>query len=172
MAIYTSGAETGLDIRAFSSGGREASPFVSTPFNERAARFSPNGAWLAYVSDESGRDEVYVRPYPGPGAKVPVSRDGGTEAVWSPSGRELFYRKSDQMLAAPVRIQQTLTVGAPRVLFEDASYPLTLVGNANYDVFPDGNRFVIVQGTATLVEPRVILVLNWFEELKRLVSTH
>jgi Tol biopolymer transport system component len=169
MALYTVAPETGLDVQVITERGKELFDFAATRFNERAARFAPNGAWLAYVSDESGRDEVYVRSYPGPGAKVPITRDGGTEVVWAPSGRELFFRKGNQILSVLVQAERTLTVSTPRVLFEDASYPLDAVGNANYDVFPDGQRLVIVQGSATAPEPRVVLVLNWFEELKQRV---
>jgi Tol biopolymer transport system component len=172
IALYTVAVETGMDVRVLNGHRKELSHFAATQFNERAARFAPNGAWLAYVSNESGRDEVYVRPYPGPGAKVPISRDGGTEAVWAPSGRELFFRSGNQMMSVLVQAERTLTVGTPHVLFEDTSYPLDLVGNANYDVFPDGKRFVIVQGSAAAPEPRVVFVLNWFEELKRLVPTN
>ena len=71
---------------------RKAQPFLRTPFNETAPRFSPDGRWLAYISDESGRFEIYVQPYPGPGGKWQISTEGGTEPVWNPNGRELFYR--------------------------------------------------------------------------------
>jgi hypothetical protein len=172
IAVYTTdNPGTGMDVGVVTDGGKQVIPLVATSFNELAARFSPNGSWLAYVSNESGRDEVYLRPYPEQGAKVPVSQDGGTEPVWSKNGRELFYRKGDQMLTVPVEIGRTLTVGAPRVLFQDASYVPSLVGNAEYDVFPDGERFVIVQGTEPRTEPKVVLVLNWMEDLKRLVPT-
>src|SRR5207245_2747083 len=70
----------------------ERRPWLRTPFNERAARFSPDGHWLAYVSNESGRDEVYVQPFPGPGGKWQISISGGTEPVWSHAGSEIFYR--------------------------------------------------------------------------------
>jgi Tol biopolymer transport system component len=174
IAVYTTdNPQTGIDVGIVSSGGKHVIPLVATPFNELAARFSPDGGWLAYVSNESGRDEVYLRPYPGPGAKVPVSRDGGTEPVWSKNGRELFYRKDDQMLTVPVWIGRNLTVGNPRLLFQvqDTSYLLGAVPNANYDVFPDGHQFVIVQGTEPPAEPKVVLVLNWMEDLKRLVPS-
>ena len=82
--------------------GQEPMPFLLTPFDERSPRFSPDGRWLAYVSDESGRDEVYVQPFPGPGAKWLVSTDGGREPVWGRDGRELFYRAGDLMMAVPL----------------------------------------------------------------------
>ncbi len=85
------------DPSASSGQVRKAQPFLRTPFNESAARFSPDGRWLAYVSDESGRYEVYVQPYPGPGGKRQISTEGGTEPVWSRNGRELFYRNGKKM---------------------------------------------------------------------------
>jgi serine/threonine-protein kinase len=145
---------------------------VATPFRERGARFSPDGNWLAYVSDESGRDEVYVQPYPGPGGKRPVSVDGGAEPAWSPNGRELFYRNDDEMLAVPVQFEPSFALGEPRVLFRNEGYILDGVGNANYDVFPDGDRFIMVEALDTIGEQNIVLVLNWFEELKRLVPTN
>src|ERR1700676_5576985 len=84
---------------------RKAEPFLRTPFNEGAARFSPDGRWLAYISDESGRFEVYVQSYPGPGGKWQISTEGGTEPVWTRNGRELFYRSGDKMMAVDVATQ-------------------------------------------------------------------
>jgi Tol biopolymer transport system component len=169
IAVYTTNDETGYDIRLVSTNGANAAPLLATPFSERAARFSPDSAWLAYVSDESGRDEVYVRPYSGSGAGVPVSLAGGSEPVWAPSGRELFYRMGDQLLAVPLQFEPTLAVGVPRLLFQDASHVLDAIGNANYDIFPDGQRFVMIQETQARDEPRVVVVQNWHEELKQRV---
>src|SRR6202030_1842180 len=76
----------------------KAQSFLRTPFNETAPRFSPDGRWLAYSSDESGRREIYVQPYPGPGGKRQISTEGGTEPVWNPDGRELFYRCANKMM--------------------------------------------------------------------------
>ena len=87
------------DIWVVSPGG-DPVPFLITPFDERSPRFSPDGKWLAYVSDESGRNDVYVQPFPGPGPKWLVSTDGGIDPVWSRDGRELFYRQDDQMMVA------------------------------------------------------------------------
>ena len=82
--------------------GTDPVPFLLTPFDERTPRFSPDGKWLAYVSDESGRNDVYVQPYPGPGPKWLVSTDGGSDPVWSSDGRELFYRHGDQMMTVAI----------------------------------------------------------------------
>jgi eukaryotic-like serine/threonine-protein kinase len=80
-------------------GDRKAQPFLRTPFNESAPQFSPDGRWLAYVSDESGRYEIYVQLYLGPGGKWQISTEGGTEPVWNRNLRELFYRSGDKMMA-------------------------------------------------------------------------
>ena len=97
---------------------RKAQPFLRTPFNEAAPRFSPDGRWLAYISDESGRYEIYVQPYPGPGGKWQISTEGGTEPVWNPNGRELFYRNGDKMMAVDIATQPGFSAGKPRMLFE------------------------------------------------------
>ena len=144
-----------------------ASPFQTTLFNERSPRFSPNGRWLAYVSDESGRDEVYVPPYPGPGGKLPVSLSGGREPVWSPDGKEHFYRNGGQMLAVSVETEPALAVGMPRLLFEGG-----YVMNPNapsYDVSPDGQHFVMIRTDEASTLTEIHVVLNWLQELERLV---
>ena len=92
--------------------------FLRTPFNESVPKFSPDGRWLAYVSDESGRYEIYVQPYPGPGGKLQISTEGGTEPVWNRSGRELFYRNGDKMMAVDIATQPDFAAGKPRMLFE------------------------------------------------------
>ena len=128
---------------------RTTTPFVETPFEERGAIFSPDGRWVAYVSNKSGQNDVFARPFPGPGGEVTISVGGGQEPVWAPSGRELFYRHDGKLLA--VRIDQTassLTVGAPSRVFDDP-YRLDTGGAsggvANYDVSPNGQRFVMVE---------------------------
>jgi Tol biopolymer transport system component len=150
------------DVWVLTRGGDPA-PFVLTAFDEWSPAFSPDGQWLAYVSNESGRNEVYVQPYPGPGGKWPISTDGGTEPAWSPDGKELFYRRGDQVLAVPVLTGPDFSASTPRVLFEG---PYDVVeGARNYDVAPDGKRFVMVRTDTTDVPQRFYVVANWFEEL-------
>ncbi len=151
-------------------GEREPQPFVVTDFNERSPSFSPDGRWIAYVSDESGQDEIYVRPYPGSSGKVTISTAGGREPVWCPAGGELFYRSGDQMVAVPIETGETLEVGAPHILFEGQyiTDTLTQSGSHSYDVAPDCERFLMISAT----EPAITglrVVLNWTEELKQLV---
>jgi hypothetical protein len=140
--------------------------FVKTEFNEQAATFSPDGRWLAYASDETGRSEVYIRPFPGPGGKQQVSADGGAEPLWSRGGRELFYLAGDRMMAVAVTGAATLSVGVPRMLFQ-GTYARIPWGERNYDVAPDGRFLMLTTGGQSATELRV--VLNWFEELKRIV---
>jgi Tol biopolymer transport system component len=163
---------TGIDILVLRQGDRKTQPFLQTPFNESAPRFSPDGRWLAYVSDESGRYEVYVQPYPGPGGKWQISTEGGSEPVWNPNGRELFYRSGDKMMAVDIATQPGFTVGKPRMLFEGPYQP-TPVTFPNYDVSPDGQRFLMLKHVdqAQATPTQINVVLNWFEELKQKVPT-
>jgi len=167
LAFYdTSGAR---DIWALPLEG-DASSFVATAFNERSPMFSPDGRWLAYVSNESGRDEVYVQPYPGPGGKWPISTEGGTELRWSADGRELFYRLGDKMMVVEVQSEPAFTSGRPQLVFE-GPYLTDLFATSNYDISPDGQRFLMIKEEEGQ-QDQINVVLNWFEELKRLVPTN
>ena len=152
------------------SGDRNPKLFLGTQFNEGEARFSPDGRWLLYISDESGRYEVYVRPYPGPGGKYQISTEGGTEPVWGRNG-EIFYRSGNKMIAVDSTTQPTFSAGKPKVLFE-APYAPSLQTSPFYDVSADGQRFVMVkeaeEGSSAM---QINIVLNWFEELKQKVPT-
>ena len=163
---------TGYDIWVLRMGDRKAQPFLRTPFLESAARFSPDGRWLVYVSDESGHREIYVQPYPGPGGKWQISTEGGTEPVWNPSGRELFYRSGDKMMAVDVAAQPSFAAGKPKLLFEGPYQP-TPATLSNYDVSPDGQRFLMLKpvAAAEAAPTQINIVLNWFEELKRRVPS-
>jgi serine/threonine-protein kinase len=148
----------------------KAQPFLQTPANETAPAFSPDGHWLAYVSEESGQREVYVQPYPGPGGKWQISTDGGTEPVWNRNGRELFYRNGDKMMAVDIDTHPAFAAGKPRQLFE-GDYVLNYFPAPYYDVSSDGQRFLMLkpseQEQSALTHINV--VLNWFEELKQKV---
>jgi dipeptidyl aminopeptidase/acylaminoacyl peptidase len=148
-------------------GERKARPFVATRFGEFEPRFSPDGGWVAYVSNESGQAEVYVRPYPGPGPARRISSDGGREPRWRRDGRELFYRASDRMMVVDVLKESAASFSAPHVLFK-APFESTSVYDpwGSWDVMPDGQSFVMVQ---LLSKPRhtVSLVQNWFKEFER-----
>ncbi len=146
----------------------ERRPWLRTLFHERGARFSPDGRWLAYVSNESGRDEVYVQPFPGPGGKWQISVSGGTEPVWSHAGNEIFYRIGDRMMAVRVASTRGFDVETPHVLFQGHFVP-TRRGEAAYDVSPDDRRFVMVQRNLESVATNLNVVLNFSGELRRRV---
>ena len=136
-----------------------------------APQLSADGRWLAYASDESGRREIYVQPYPGPGGKWQISTDGGNEPQWSRKGTELFYRSGKKMMAVDIAIQPGFAAGKPRQLFE-GDYQVTATGWArpNYDVSPDDQRFLMLKAVERGQAPvtQINVVLNWSEELKHL----
>jgi len=147
-------------------GDRTPQPLLTTPFEERAPSVSPDGRWLAYTSEETGREEVYVRPYPGAGGRWQVSTGGGQEPLWARTGRELFYRSGDSLIAVDVRPGPVFSVGSRRRLFQgryaaNNNYP-------NYDVHPDGRRFLMIKSQEGPSE--LVAVLGWFEELRRRTS--
>ena len=149
--------------------GATGTPVQQSTFSERAAQLSPDGRWLAYTTDETGRSEVFVQAYPGPGGKWRVSTGGGGASHWRADGRELFYRTPDGMLmAVPVRAEgDGLDVGAPVTLFQRPSPASTLLRNS-YDVSPDGQRFLV----NVLLEDRdrggtINVVINWATEARR-----
>jgi serine/threonine-protein kinase len=162
---YTS--SSGSDLLTWTAGGKPR-VLLQTPFDERAARFSPDARWIAYSSTESGRSEVYVIAANG-GGKWQVSTSGGFAPVWSRDGRELFYRNGSDMCVVDVPPGSSFAASIPRVLFSGEFQNLTR-GDADYDVMPDGQRFVMLQRDKETKPPPVILVANWFEELKKLTA--
>ena len=149
------------------------SDFLATPAREYMASFSPDGRWLAYTSNESGRDEVYVRPFPRTeGVARLVSIGGGSGPVWAPDASTLYYRGADgNMMAVPVTLEPTFTSGRPRTLFRFGGvYRMSGTATA-YDIHPDGKRFIMVsehKDASATPRQQVNIVLNWFEELRRL----
>jgi eukaryotic-like serine/threonine-protein kinase len=169
LAFMEINPDTGYDIYTLPLKDGKPQPFVRTASLETAPRFSPDGHFIAYVSDESGRVEIYVRSYPGPGGKWQISTEGGTEPVWNPKGRELFYRNGNKMVAVDVSTQPTFSAGKPKMLFEGPYVP-TPRSFPDYDVSPDGQRFLMLKANEQAQAPAQInVVLNWFEELKRRV---
>ena len=174
----TAGAESGyLEVWLIPlSGDHTPQILVQGPFNAGGARFSPDGHWLAYVSDESGRNEIYLRAFPQAGPRIQISAEGGTAPVWSRSGRELFFRNGDQLFGVSMTLGAQAVAGKPQVLFskliaEDASGPAYDI-IADYDVSPDGQHFVMPKYSAEARKPaNAIVILNWSEELKRRVAS-
>ncbi len=143
-----------------------ASPFLENRAAESGAVFSPGGHWMAYVSDDSGREEIYVTSFPNPGRRTRVSTAGGHRPRWAANGTELFYMtENDEVMVVSILTAESLRVGQPERLFQ-------LPGLVDYDAHPDGRRFVVVQRGASPETTQINVVQNWFEELKRLVPTN
>jgi serine/threonine-protein kinase len=131
-------------------------------------RFSYDGRWVAYVSDESGRYEIYVRPFPGPGGRVRVSDDGGSEPVWSHSGRRLFYRSHRRLIEVSFADWQSgggLAITGRTTLFE-GDYQQSVLGRTftSYDVAPDDKHFVMLRRAGNA--PDIVVWTNWLDELR------
>ena len=153
-------------------GDGEARPILEGDFAFGNASLSPDGNWLAYRSDESGQFEIYIQPYPGPGAKTPVSIGGGTGAVWSTDGTTLFYRAGEDFMAVDLETEPGLTVGRPRPLFDGEMYfRVTGGGGRQYHVAPDG-RLVLIRRGEALAEvgaddpAHLVVVEDWFADLR------
>ena len=153
---------TGRDIWLLATaGGRTSRPFLASPFDESWPRFAPDGRLIAYVSNESGRNEVYVRPSGESSRKWQVSREGGAEPVWAPGGRELFFRSGDRMFAASVDSSRDVRISDPRSLFE-GKFDKGTIDAANYDVANDPLRFVMVKAVERESEQNQMHVaLSW-----------
>ncbi len=162
LVFSTKGKATGDDIWLLSlADKREARPWLQTPATEWAGRLSPDGRWIAYNSDESGRDEVYVQPFPGPGGKWIVSQDGGYNAIWSRDGREIFYRHGNQVMAVTVETSPAFAAGKPQPMFS-GRYRLT---GRDFDVSPDGRRFVMMRTDEPRTTTRLGVLLDWWRAL-------
>jgi len=169
MVVYDNHERGRLEVWMIRADGQETGqPVISGAFDVRSARFSPDGRWVSFVSNESGRDEVYVREFNGT-ARVQVSMTGGVEPVWSPSGRELFFKSGDQLLEADLTFAGSLFAAQPKVLFARPG----LGQSAGFDVGTDGRTFLLPQPSpqTTVASQSMHMIVNWFEELKRLVPT-
>jgi serine/threonine-protein kinase len=145
-------------------GERKPQLFLRTPSQERFPALSPDGQWIAYQSDESGRPEIYVQPFSRGGGRAQISINGGMNPRWAPTARELFYLQAENFMAVPVETKPTLRAGMPRALFEIA---FTDSGHF-YDPSADAQKFVfIVPNEQQAAAKQINVVLNWFEELNR-----
>jgi dipeptidyl aminopeptidase/acylaminoacyl peptidase len=162
--------ENGSDIFLLDMKSRKVTPFLNSKADKGWPEFSPDGHWLAYASDESGRYEVWVQPFPGPGPKWQISMAGGIQPIWSEDGKQLFYRQAGQVWVVDVNTEGGFSVGRARLLFDRSGFAF---GSPirNWDLWPDGKGFLMVKRDERKPEPvtEMVLVQNWFEEVKRLV---
>jgi hypothetical protein len=166
--------QTGSDIYTLPlDGDKKPRALVRTKFSEGSPKFSPNGAWLAYSTNESGQPEVWVMAYPA-GEHAHISTSGGTDPLWRHDGRQLYYRLGDQMMVVDISYKPTFTASKPRMLW--AGHYLAGAGSscgmsgptsANYDVTPDGERFLMIEDASPSAEcEHLRFVSNWSLELK------
>lgn len=171
MIYSLTALETGADVWIASVDGRDPAPAIrSTKYEERFGSFSPDGRWLAYESDESGRPEIYVEAVPGPGGRFQISADGGTEPIWTHGSGEIFYRRGDDMRVVRARTVRTFEFEPARTLFT-LSFSRSANHDRNYDVTPDGQRFILSRIPDASAPRRVDLVTHWLDDLARRVPT-
>ncbi len=159
-------AESGMDLDLMDAASGESRPFTREPYDETSPRFSPDGEWLAYTSNESGVPEVFVRHVSGSRRRIQVSRDGGAGPVWSPDGKEIFFGSRGRLMAVAVASGADLELSVPRELF---SGNFVWERPDNFDVSPDGKRFAMIQRSTADSDTELIRVaVGWTDELKRL----
>ena len=176
--VFVEGQLGSEDLWALDLDGERVESVVVTDAVDRNGEVSPDGRWLAYESNASGTFEIYVQPFPAGGDGVrQVSQGGGSMAVWARDGRSLFYLSGDTLMAAPAESGSTDAIGVPEVVLEGFGMGNPTVGTGrNFDVSPDGQRFLVVRQAQSSdgapAVPGFIYVQNWFEELTRLVPTN
>ncbi|MFC1555190.1 TolB family protein, partial [candidate division KSB1 bacterium] len=164
FAFYELHPVTNRDIWVYDFHDSTISPLVNTHFEERAPAVSPRGDLIAYVSNSSGINAVYVMQYPGPGPEFPVSTQSGTEPVWAPNGEKLYYRNRNKMMQVSVIREPSLDFGIPEQLFEKQF--IQSLASPEYEIYPDDNRFLMIKNREGLTLGKINIVVNWFEELK------
>ena len=168
IVYYEDRPSSGYDLWVLPMfGDRKPTPFLQTEFNELQGQFSPNGRWMAYSSNESGRFEVYVQSFPAAGGKWQISNNGGTQARWRRDGKELFYLASDaKVMSVEVRQDETFQAGVPHELFQMRPGCCIGMGTDEFVVTTDGQRFLAVNVLTQRPSP-VVVVLNWMFALKK-----
>jgi Tol biopolymer transport system component len=183
ILLYSKASPSGsAEVWALSMPDRTTRPILQSQFDDEYAIFSPDGKWIAYNSNESGRDEVYVMPFPSLSPRTRVSTNGGRHPLFSPDGRQLYYRSgtsleamdqralaaTSRVMAVSIDTKSGLNVGAPRALFEGPFFD----SGHDWAITPDGNNFLFIRDKATQAAPAEMnVVLNWFEELKRRIPS-
>jgi serine/threonine protein kinase len=169
LMYYDVDPVTGFDLWLVSPADGKMQPLVTAPLEQNGGQWSPDGRWIAYSSQESGRNEIFVVPFPLNGQRSRISTAGGSEPLWSPDGRELFYRAAGQIMAVDVRTSPSFSAGTPRTLFPDG-FVNGPNGKTGYSIALDG-RFLFAQHLQP--DPPIThlqVVLNWFTELRRAVA--
>jgi Tol biopolymer transport system component len=163
LAYVVSGRTTHDDIWLLAvDGSSPPAPFLATEFNETSPAFSPDGKWIAYVSDESGKAEVFARSYPDRGEAWQISTDGGRSPVWSPDGKEIFFVFGNKMMTVPIETRSGFSAGSPMELFEtDLGATIT----RDFDVAPDGRFIAVRREGGSLARRQVRVLLSWPHEL-------
>jgi len=170
VPFETIGDRTGRDISFLRlSDPSRAEPLLETAYSEHPASLSLDGEWIVYASDETGRSEVYIRRFPTLNDKRQISNGGETQPVWTADDGEIVYRSGDRMMSVP-KPSPRYSLGRRQL----SSNLLSITANGgwvNYDVSQDGQRFAMLQPVAETEPDEIVIVLNWFEELERLVPT-
>jgi Tol biopolymer transport system component len=173
LFVSAIGANANFDIYLLHLDGEPTpAPLLATGAHEINPALSPDDRWLAYASDASGRFEVYVQPFPDLGTTILVSPNGGREPIWSPSGDQLYYRSQNGHRAFSVDVisGDPLRFGSEELLFEGSFEPGVTWGS-KWDIHPDGDRFLMLQGAYPDPPKGIRVIVNWFDELERLVPT-
>ncbi|MDM7994127.1 MAG: protein kinase [Acidobacteriota bacterium] len=175
LAYLEYSTETGYDIVLLDMKSRRTTPFLNSKAWEGWPRFSPDGRWMAYASNETGTWEVWIRPFPVPVGRLQISqkgssREGAMQPLWSRDGRHLYYRQSNAVWAVDIRTNGGFSAGKPYRLFDMPGFAGGIPWR-NWDLWPDGNGFLMVKLDERKPQPatEIILVQNWFEELRRMV---
>ena len=167
LVFLRSTQQTSFDIEMLSlRNPTERRPLLNSAAYEGGARLSPDGHWLVYVSNESGQNDVYLRPFPALDRRWTISTEGGTQPVWNPNGKEIFYRTGDKMMSVEVTTTPAVKLSNPRMLFEQRYAFGAGITIPNYEVMRDGQHFIMVKDEAGA--GRLNVVFNWFTELNRL----
>jgi serine/threonine-protein kinase len=176
LAFGESRPETGMDLMILPIDGDEAAGwqpgkprvFLSTPYAELEPMFSPDGRWIAYYSNQSGRFEVYVRPFPGPGGRWPISTDGGTYPVWSRTRHEIVYQNPEnRLMVASYRVEGDVFIPDKPRPWADRQFNVR-PGFRSFDLHPDGDRVAIAAGEGVVKRDKVVFIFNFFDELRRI----
>jgi hypothetical protein len=168
IVFQAAGSKAGWSIWVLRIADRKATPFLTTVANNVQGHLSPDGRWIAYASDESGRWEVYVQPFPATGGKWQISTSGGSQPVWRRDSKELFYMAAGRtLMAVPVTADSTFEAGVPRLLFQTRTPSVLQPYPTNYAVSADGQRFLVNNVVEEGFSPPITVVLNWTSELRK-----